>query len=169
MAKRKAKKRVDPIDITGPTPEQFQQGQFQRAGMAYRRVPVIVTLASTGQLSQRQFDGLNRYRDVAVAADMSPLRSCLDFSPAGTGEGQAPFGIRIHRELSWLERELGQLADIARAVAVDDLSLEQWAGHKLGTIGLTQAEERNIRRAAMQIAALEIKMAGERLHAAIAA
>ena len=168
MAKRKPKKRVDPIQIVGPTPEQEGKGDFVRANMAYRRVPVIVTLASEGILSQREYDGLNRYRDVAVAADMSPLRSCLDFSPSGTGEGQAPFGIRINRELGWLEGELGQLLYIARAVAVDDLSIEQWVSSKLGTIGLTQAEERNIRRAATKIATVEIKMAGQWLHAAIA-
>jgi hypothetical protein len=168
MAKAKRKKPA-PIVIAEPTPEQQAQGAFARAGMAYRRVPPIVTLASTGALSQRQFHGLSRYRDVAVAADKSPLRSGLDFSPAGSGEGKAPFGIRINRELDWLEGELGQLADIARAVAVDDMTLEQWVSSRLGTIGLTQLEERNVRRAALQIAKLEISMAGERLVSAIGA
>lgn len=168
MAKAKRKK-PEPIVIAEPTPEQQALGSFVRAGMAYKRVPAIVSLTSAGTLSQRQFDGLNRYRDVAVAADMSPTRSCLDFSSKGGGEGQAPFGIRSHRELGWLELELGALLDIARAVAVDDLSLSQWVSSKLGTIGLTQSEERNIRAAAVKIATVEIRMAGERLAAAIAA
>lgn len=173
--KAKRKNRSDPVVIAEPTPEQQDRAEYNRevqTGMGaapYRRVPSIVQLASQGVLSERQFDGLSRYRSVAIAADKSELRSCLDFSPRGGGEGQAPFGIRMNRELGWLESELRSLLNIARAIAVEDLTLDQYASNRLGTIGLTQAEERNVRAGARKIATVEIRMAGEWLAAAIGA
>lgn len=169
-----------------PTPEQLLTGEFRqggnlataandRGGMAYRRIPVIVTLAETGKLSKRQFDGLSRYRDVAVAADRSELRSCIDFSVRGGGEGLPHFGVRLNIELGRLERDLGALFHIARAVAVDDMTLSQWAIKQAGSIMRSRALGAKIvtwfepRRAAAKIALADIRMAGERLAAAIGA
>ena len=75
----------------------------------------------------------------------------------------------MNHELGWLERELHGLLNIARAVAVEDLTLDQYVSLRLGTIGLTQAEERNIKAGARKIATVEIRMAGEWLAAAIGA
>jgi hypothetical protein len=167
MGKRK-RKATPARDWLEPVPEQLDKGTFERAGVAYRRVPVIVTLASNGTLSQRQFDGLSRYRDVAINCERSPLRSGLDFSPRGNERG-AVFALRTNQELSWLEQELRGLLDIARAVAVDDLTLPQWVSHKIGTIGLSDSEVTRVHAAARKIATAEIRMAGEWLAAAIGA
>ena len=175
MTLRKRKKRADPVTIAEPTPEQQARASYDReiqTGMAaapYRRVPAITELRCNGILSQRQYDGLDRYRGLAIAAEKSELRSCLDFSPCGNGEGQAPFGVRVSHELGWLERELHGLLNIARAVAVEDLTLDQYVSLRLATIGLTQAEERNIKAGARKIATVEIRTAGEWLAAAIGA
>jgi hypothetical protein len=168
MAKRK-KPKAPSRDWQEPTPEQMLKAPFDRAGVAYRRVPVIVTLASNGTLSQRQFDGLSRYRDVAIASERSPLRSGLDFSPRGGNEGPALRALHVSRELAWLEGELRGLLHIARAVAVDDVTIPQWVVSKIGTIGLSDDEITRVHAAARKIATVEIRMAGEWLAAAIGA
>lgn len=187
MGKRtRAKRKVATDDYLEPTPEQFATGEFvqggnlataanDRGGLAYRRVPVIVTLADTGKLTKRQFDGLSRYREVAVAADRSELRSCIDFSVRGGGEGLPHFGVRLNIELGRLERDLGALVFIARAVAVDDVTLSQWAIKQSGSIQRSRTSGQKVvtwfepRRAAAKIALVDIRMAGERLAAAIGA
>lgn len=162
MAKRKQK----PTEHLDPPPrEQQAKAEFIRAGMAYRRVPVIVTLASNGTLNQRQFEALSRYRDTAIASERSPVRSNMDFSPRADGNGRPHFGITTDFELSRMERNLGQLADIARAIAVDDITIPEWVEAKIGTIGMRDNEIARIHRAARKIATVEIKMAGEWLAA----
>lgn len=97
MAKRK--KKPDPIQIETPLPEQEAKGDFRRIGMHYRRVPVIETLYAEHKLTSRQFNGLARYRDVAVAEERSPiedsvgklLRNCV-------GGGDDGLGSDINRE-----------------------------------------------------------------------
>ena len=165
MAKRKAKKRTDPIDVTGPTPEQFGRGQYTRIMLAYRRVPVIDTMAQTGKLSQRQFNGLSRYRDVAIAEERSPMRDSLDKALHGRAGATDGTGyIRTAYELVRLEQALGALRDIARAVAVDDLTVTQWAASKGGTNA-----DGSPKRAWACTCMMDIQMAGERLAAEIGA
>jgi hypothetical protein len=165
MAKAKRKKRPDPIQVVEPTPEQFNRGTFIRANMAYKRVPVIQTMWTAGKLSQRQFDGLNRYRDVAIAEERSPMRDSLDRALHGRGGNVDGTGyLRIAHELSRLEQALGSLYDIARAVAVDDLTVSQWASHKGGTTA-----DGAPKRIWLDTSMMDIRMAGERLAAAIGA
>ena len=166
MAKIKRKKRVDPIQIVGPTPEQECKGQFVRVHMAYRRAPVIDTMAQAGKLSQRQFDGLARYRDVAIAEERSPMRDSLDKALHGRSEGLGIpcSALRSAIELGRLERALGSLRDIARAVAVDDVTISQWAAQKGGA--LPNGEPK---RAWRDTSMMDIQMAGERLAAEIGA
>ena len=165
-AKTKRKKRVDPIQIVGPTPEQEGKGQFVRLHMAYRRVPVIDTLAQAGKLTRRQFDGLARYRDVAIAEERSPMRDSLDKALHGRSEGLGIpcSALRTAIELGRLERALGSLRDIARAVAVDDITVSQWAISKGGTNA-----DGSPKRAWSCTGMMDIKMAGERLAAEIGA
>ncbi len=169
-----------------PTPEQFAKGQFvqggnlatsatERAGLAYRRVPVIKTLLATGKLSQRQYDGLHRYADIANLADRSELRSCIDFSIKGNGDGLPHFGVRMNIELGRLERALGALQPLAHAVAVRELSLSQWAIQRAGSVMRSRDLGRKTvtwfepPRKALDAAMLDIRMAGERLASEIGA
>ena len=185
MAKRK--RITTAVQIEQPTPEQFAAGEFEltwqiadgRRSRTYRRVPVIVTLASTGKITKRQFDGLARYRDVAIADDRSPLPDSVGRmgDPTGhtSGLGLPPALLRNAIELGWLENELGALRGIARAVAVDDITVAQWAITQYGSVMRDKSIGRRIitwfepRRLAAKIAMRDIRMAGERLAAAIGA
>lgn len=172
MAKRK--KKPDPIQIETPLPEQEAKGDFRRIGMHYRRVPVIETLYAEHKLTSRQFNGLARYRDVAVAEGISPiedsvgklLRNCV-----GGGEGGGDFALRITIELGRLEQALGSLADIARAIAVDDMTLSDWAMEQYGSKEVRDGTVVRFKPAPdhFNIAWMDIRMAGERLAAEIGA
>ena len=169
--KRKAKAVVDAYD--GPTPEQVANGEFHRELVTYRRTPVIRTMLASGKISQRQFNGLSRYADIANLADRSELRSCIDFSVRGNGDGFDPFGIRTNIELGRLERALGALQPIAHAVAVRDVTLAQWAMHRAGSVMRERTQGMKVitwfepRRTAAKIALVDIRFAGDRLAAEI--
>ena len=187
MRTRKAKRK--PVETFGehaPTPEQRAKGEFvqggnlatsanERAGLAYRRMPVIKTLLTTGKINQRQFDGLNRYADIAGLAERSELRSCIDFSPKGNGDGLPHFGVRMNIELGRLERALGALQPIAHAVAINQLTLAQWAMQQAGSVALNKSMGAKVitwfvpRRKAADIALVDIRFAGDRLAAEIGA
>ena len=181
--KLKAKRKpVERFEEFAPTPEQRAKGEFiqggnlatsatERAGLAYRRKPVIDVLRDEHKLTQRQYDGLARYRTVALVAERSELKSCIDFSVRGNGEDRRHFGLRMNIELGKLETELHGLAPIARAVAVGDVTLSQWAvdqsGGKERLRGAVVAIEPT--PAAFKDAWMDIRMAGEWLAAAIGA
>lgn len=154
-----------------PTPEQAAAGAFHRELGVYRRTPVIDTLFAEHKLTQRQYDGLSRYRTVAVDADRSPLRSCIDFSVRGNGEGLAPFGVRVNIELGRLETELRGLVHIARSVAVDDETLSSWAVRHSGGTERLRGGVVSIEPSAKAFkrAWMDLRMAGEWLAAAIGA
>lgn len=181
MAKPSRKKaKRNPVEILGPTEEQTNHYDYERALLAYKRVCIIDKLKEQGVLSERQHKGLARYRDVAIAEDRSPMRDSLDkaaegFMGGGGGLGLPPSLLRLAIELGRLERDLGPLLHIARAIAVDDMSLSQWAMHQSGSV-MRQREMRSKlvtvfepTRKAKEIATLEIRMAGEWLAAAIGA
>lgn len=182
MAKPKRKKpaSVEYAEPNAPTPEQRAKGSFtqggnlatatnERAGLAYRRKPVIDTLHAEHKLTQRQYDGLTRFRVVALAAERSELKSCIDFSVRGNGEDRRHFGVRMNIELGRLEADLHGLLHIARAVAVEDETLSAWAvrqsGGKERLRGAVAAIEPSSR--AFDRAWLDLRMAGEWLAASI--
>jgi hypothetical protein len=109
MAKAKRKPRPQ-IQIAEPTPEQYGKGAFARQTMAYRRIPVIDTMAATGKLTARQHHGLARYREIALAEERSPIRDSLDKALQGRGgNGDCAILLRfgIKTELARLKRALG--------------------------------------------------------------
>ncbi len=165
MAKRKPPK-PKPIVIADPTPEQQAQGTFHRVGMAYRRIPVIDTMAQCKKLTPRQFNGLARYRDVAIAEERSLIEDSVGKMMRGAlggGDvGLASNMIRTAIEMQRLEAALGNLRDIARAVAVDDTTVSQWAATKGGT-----SPSGAPKRAWLETSMGEIQTAGDRLAAAI--
>ena len=170
MAKPRRKK-PSPVNVIEPTPEQYAKGQFTRANLAHRRIPVIETMWLARKLTQRQYDGLNRYRDVAIAEERSPTRDSLDKALHGRGGSTDGTGyIRIAHELGRLEQALGSLRCIARAIAVDDMTASQWAimhwgGRERRDGNVTYIAPRSKTACADTI--LDLQMAGERLAAAI--
>lgn len=141
MAKAKRKKKPEPLRIIGPTDEQIATGVFRRAGPAYRRTPVIDTLLDTGMITHTEYAALSYYRSQAIQAEDDGAR-CSTLAPERVmGGGGGAYGSTTPvallstpalLETARIERDLGSLLDIARAVAVDDLSLTQWCIRKHG-------------------------------------
>jgi hypothetical protein len=175
--KKRNNKAQSAIDrVVRPTEQREAANDFRSAGMAVKVIPPIETLYSAGKISERQFKGLARYADVANAAERSHIKSNIDFSVYGSGEGLPHFGVRMNIELGYLNRALGSLQDIAEAVCVREVSVSQWAMERGGSVmrerpGIGRAFIRwfEPKRKHHEIAMLEIRMAGERLAAAIAA
>ena len=129
-----ARKRKSKPDVRiMPTAEAMQHGEFNSVGMAYRRVPMIEVLYRDDKLSEREYRALAHYRDQATLAARSPLKSCLDDTQGGGGD--IPMSAAITSAMlatSWIERNMGALAPIARAIAVEDKSLSQWCIDQFG-------------------------------------
>lgn len=174
MARRGARKVREVFTGDGPTPEQV--GAFEESwqvsdgsrARAMRRKPIIKTMLAEGTLDPRRYELLAYYADQAALAERSPVRSCCDNSPrGGNGPGVAILSAQI--ETGRIERDLGALRDIARAIAVDNLSLSQWCVLKHGGrerygkggkfIAIVPVNERKH----MDIARMELRMAADRI------
>lgn len=167
-AKRKAKTKT-PTRV-GPTVEQSQHGEYVSAGMAHRRVPMIDTLLTRGHITDKEYVALAHYRDQAHLAERSPTKSCLDQRVGGQGPDALPaVVISAMIETGRIERDLGQLLDIARAVAVEDKSLSQWCIEKYGSRERYNGKGEFVaivpicERRHMDTARLELRMAARRI------
>lgn len=169
MAKVKRKKQRAAIDHDIPTAQSAGR-DIQRAGRGYRFRPIIDTMREADKLTDAEWLALAYYRDQATLAERSCLRSCIDFSVSGGGDNRPSAAVASAMlETARIERDLGQLRDIARRVAVDDWSLSKWCieqhggRERLDSEGkcvaiVPFAEKRN-----MGIALIEIKMAAHRI------
>lgn len=136
MPKARKKKPAPRIAVVEPTPEQFVGGTFERAGLAYRRKPVIDSLRDAGKLNSREHAALAYYRDQAHKAEddyaqSSPLAP--ERIMGGRGgvviSGGLPSKLLCTPailETGRIELMLGKFLAIARAIAVDDWTLAQW-------------------------------------------
>jgi hypothetical protein len=166
----KAKPKRD--DRVGPTEAQCARSLYVSAGMAHRRVPMIDQMLKRDQITHKEHAALAHYRDQASLAESSPVKSCLDRSiRAGNGNGPSAAVISAMLETARIERALGSLLDIARAVAVEDKSLSQWLIDKHGGRERYDGQGRFIalvpvgERKRMEIARLELRMAARRIAA----
>lgn len=141
MTKRRRKPAVVLYDET--TQERRAHNEFRSAGMAKRVIPVIETLANSGWLTPAQFDALDYYRDQASRAEddeaqqntLSPERIMGGGGQATITSGPIPkvlIATPAILETSRIERDLGSLRDIARAIAVQDWTLTRWCIEKFG-------------------------------------
>ena len=175
MAKGSTKRKKKPaIDARiAPTIEAQRHGDYVSAGMAFKRVPVIDTMRARKQLDEREYQALAFYRDQAALAERSPVKSCLDQRVSGAANDISLSGAIVSAILTTarIERELGSLASLARAVAVDDKSLSQWCVDRFGgrerydgkgkLVAIVPAGEKK----AVEIARLELKFAARRIAA----
>lgn len=168
-----------------PTPERKLHNEFQSMGMANRVVPVIDTLLRSQRITQAEYDALAHYRqqahkaedDIAASSSLDPAKIMGGGTSSPTG-GSIPAVLMATPailETARLERELGSLLDIARAVAVDDVTLTQWciAKHggreRMGTDGdgksvvlaIVPKSEKNV----MGVALMELRFAAGRIRA----
>lgn len=167
-----------------PTPEQMRSGRFDiedthdklpggkqiTIGKAYRRRPMIDTLADQGLFSEREFKALSFYRHCATIADKSPVKDSLDRQRyGGTGNGPTAAYLTACEVVRDCERAAGSLADILRAVAVDDISISDWAMKQAGAVEQCRDRKGKLvcrlepRQGALRIAQLEIKIAAQRV------
>lgn len=169
MAKAKKKKKA-PTDIrVAPTPQAMAKGEFHSAGMAYKRVPVIDTMLTRGQITDREHAALRHYRDQACLAERTGVKSCLDNGPRGSDRGPSAAIISAMLETSRIERELGSLLGITRAVAVNDTSLSEWCVGRFGGrerydgkgnfVAVVPINEKKH----MEMARMELRMAARRI------
>lgn len=155
-------------DIIRLTPERAGRAEFVSAGMARKLVPPIDTMRNQGLLSDSEWSALSYYRDQASLADRSPVKSCCDDTPSG-GNGPGVTIISAAIETGRIERDLGALRDIARAVAVDDKSLAQWCIDKhggrerYGKDGVFVAVVPVNEKRHVQMARMELRMAAHRI------
>lgn len=169
MAKTRKKKRAPADTRMSPTIETMNRGEFHSAGMAYKRIAVIDTMLTRGQITDREHAALRHYRDQASLAERTTVKSCLDNGPRGSDRGPSAAIISAMLETSRIERELGSLLDIARAVAVNDTSLSEWCVNRFGGrerydgkgkfVAIVPVSEKRC----MDIARMELRMAARRI------
>lgn len=116
-----------------PTPERTAHNDFRTVGMAMQLIPPIVRLHEQGLINDTELKALAYYRDQAGLADKSPVKSCLDWTPKG-GHGPGIAIISAQRETWRLERNMGALWAMCRAICVDDVTVEGWCLHTYGPI-----------------------------------
>ena len=117
-----------------PTPERMKKQSNHRISgtKGVKFVPVINTMLSRDQITLHEYTMLSYYRDQACLADKSPVKSCIDFSVKGGDMGPPAAITSALLETARIERDLGSLRRIARAVAVDDVSISQWCIDQFG-------------------------------------
>ena len=174
------------LPIAEPTNEQRADGSFDlldvvdklpggtsvSIGKAYRRRPMIDTLAEQGVFTAAEHKALKHYRHHADIADRSPTRDSLNMQrTGGSGTGPTVEMLNAVRVRGDCERAAGSLADILRAVVVDDMSLSQWAMRRGGSVETHRVRKGKSettvepKSGAVKIARLEIKAAAQRVQA----
>ena len=138
MAKRKQKKAKKRQDSVGrflrPTEAREAHNDFESAGIAVRAIPPIVAMHRRGILTQEEYDALAYYRDQALLAERSLIRDSCDFTiRGGTGNGPGVAILSAQLETGRMERDMGALVDLCRAICVDDKTIEQWCVDSYGT------------------------------------
>lgn len=161
-----------------PTEHREAHNDFQSAGAAMRVVPVIETLLRAGRLSQAEYNALHHYREQAHRAEDDMAQESTLAPQRVMGGGSAYSGGMIPRilmatpaiiETARIERELGSLFRIARAIAVDDLTLTRWCIQQGGGVekrkgGVVVAMEPRDPNG-VKMAALELRFAASRIRA----
>ena len=127
MGKATARKQPKLAQRSLVTAEAERHGDYRSAGLAQKRVAVIETMLTRQQVTDREYVALAHYRDQAALAERSPIKSCLDNSVGGGERDHLSAAITSAiLTTARIERELGSLLPICRAIAVNDTSLSQW-------------------------------------------
>lgn len=178
---RKAKQRKVPsatVRFLRPTEHREAHNDFEDAGAARRVTPVIDTLRRIGKLNQSEYDALAYYReqahkaedDMAQSSPLAPAR-IMGGVVSGGGGGRIPVGVLLATpaicETARIERDLGALLGLARAIAVDDFTLTRWCIKQSGGIEkfrkgeFVAMEPRDSK--AVALATMELRMAAHRI------
>ncbi|MFX4086151.1 hypothetical protein ACKU27_13720 [Sphingobium yanoikuyae] len=146
---KKAAQMRDQMDH--PTPEMQARANFelgkvtdetgQSVGFAYRRKPLIETMALKGGFSPDELAALRFYRTAFDRSERSPVKCCLNVSGSGRGTSGAAFGIfhatpamlDAKRKLQYCEHGFGNLKDTMRGVVLMDKSFSEIAIDRFGS------------------------------------
>ena len=169
-----------------PTPEQMHgfalvdivdrsaNGRMIEIGRAYRRRAQIDVLAEQGMFTRDELKALHHYRHHADLIARSPTRDSLCLM-RGSGNGPTITALNAAFIVRAIEAAVGSLVDILRAVAVDDVSLSQWAIRRAGALEVRRQRQGRVvtyiepRQRALAIAKLEMKMVAQRVASELAA
>lgn len=158
------------VDIVDKGPN----GQSIEIGRAYRRRRMIEQLASQGMLTDEEAKALRHYRHHADLIERSPTRDSLCIQRGG-GNGPTITYLNAAFLVRQVEAAAGALADLLRAVIVEDVSLSQWAIRRAGSLETRRERKGRIvtsiepRQKALAIAKMEIKFVAQRVVAELAA
>ena len=125
-----------------PTPEREIHNETESAGRARRAKNVLNALYGSGRLSEDHFIRLSYYGiQASIAEDdqgnESPLspENIMGGGHASTTSGGFPKGMAFSHaaaETGRIERDLGSLRDVARAICVDNMTLSRWCIERFG-------------------------------------
>lgn len=143
-AKRKPTKPRQLQDLwrNHPTPEREAHNETESAGAARRTKIVLNALYEAHRLSEDHFIRLSYYRMQASQAEddegnestLAPER-IMGGGHAATTSGGFPKGMAFSHaavERNRIERDLGSLRDVAKAICVDNMTLSRWCIGRFG-------------------------------------
>lgn len=169
-----------------PSAQRKQHNEFHRLGIAHRMRPMLDSLApkrengkgGNGTLTQAEYEALAYYRDQASRAEDDWAQESTLAPSRVMGGGGGSFGSKIPvalmatpamLETARIERDLGSLLPIARAIAVDDWSLSRWCIEQHGGrerydgkgafVAMVPVAEKRV----MEFARVELRMAARRI------
>jgi len=149
-AKAASSRKADKPFADQPTPEMQARVAFSLGpvvsemgdvlGLAYRRRPLIETMASKGAISPDEIGALRYYRTAFDRSERSPVKSCLNISSSGRA-APAAFGMKsatpsmleAKRKVAMCESIMGHAKDTMRGVVLEDKSFSQIAMERFGS------------------------------------
>ena len=142
----------------------------ERMAKVRRLVPPIDTLLATDRITRDEHAALSHYREQAHIAERSPVKDSLDKSVRGSSDFVLSAAvISALLTTSRMERDMGSIADIARFVAVDDRSINEWCRLRYGERERYDSKGRFVCMVplrevqSIKLAVLELRMAARRI------
>lgn len=129
--KQGRRKKAVELRFERPTPERAARGGVTSAGAAVRMTTPIEAMHRAGKLSETEFKALSIYAEAAM--EMSPLKSNIDFTIYGKGDGMPPSVVVRGIEAGWYNAALGSLQPIAHGICVEDFTVSEWAQKQYGS------------------------------------
>lgn len=129
MAKAKRKPKPAKLNLAMPTPERISGHETRREGMATRIIPTIDTLHTRNRITEDEWKALGHYAEQKTIAEGSPLKDSIGkllHISGGNSNGPPPAVTSARLRTAYLERELGQLREIASAIAYEEITVTEW-------------------------------------------
>ena len=179
MAKANRKRPMPEITGIDATPERMAKGDAvivealrtgqERMTKARRLKPPIDVLRDTHKLDERRHAMLAWYAEQVAIGERSPLKDSLNQDRYGGDAEPSAAIVSALLNVARIERDLGSLLPIARAVAVDEIDLIAWCIREHGGrerldgkgkfVCMVPVAESRV----MPIALLELCMAADRI------